>query len=104
MTCSLHPNEHKNFQLSLLFQQLKKLFHERTGKVQGNENPSVTKYSNGLRKAEHVFFERSLFGCYAGPNKSPAMRRLLDSTLELGFPQKGKLLHYNRCGTLYFLD
>lgn len=104
MTCSLHPNEHKNFQLSLLFQQLKKLVHERTGKFQENENPSVTKYSNGLSKAEQVFLEQSLFGCYAGPNKTPAMRRLLDSTLELGFPQKGKLLHHNRRGTLCFPD
>ena len=103
MTCSLHPNEHKNFQLSLLFQQLKKLVHERTGKFQGSEYPSVAKYSNGLSKAEKAFFEQSLFGCYAGPAKTPAMRRLLDSTLELGFPQKGKLFHHNRY-KLHFLD
>ena len=104
MTCSLHPNEHKNFQLSLLFQQLKKLLHERTCKFQENKDPLVTKYLSGLSKAEHVFFEQSLFGFYAGPNKTPAMRRLLESTLELAFPQKGKLLYHNPCDTLSFPD
>ena len=102
MTCSLHPNEHKNFQLSLLFQQLKKLVHERTCKCQKNKNPLVTKTLDGLSKAEQVFFEQSLFGCYAGPNKTPAMRRLLESTLELAFPQTGKLLYHNRYDTLFF--
>lgn len=95
MTCSLHPNEHKNFQLSLLFQQLQKLVHKRTFKFQEDKEPLVTKYLNGLSKAEQVFFEQSLFGCYAGPNKTPAMSRLLESTLELAFPQKGKLLYHN---------
>ena len=104
MTCSLHPNEHKNFQLSLLFQQLKKLVHERTCKFQENKDPLVTKYLNGLSRAEQVFFEQSLFGCYAGPNKTPAMRRLLESTLELAFPQKGKRLDHNPYGTLSFPD
>ena len=104
MTCSLHPNEHKNFQLSLLFQQLKKLVHEKTCKCQKNKDPLVTKDLDGLSKAEQVFFEQSLFGCYAGPNKTPAMRRLLESTLELAFPRTGKLLYHNRYGTLSFPD
>ena len=104
MTCSLHPNENKNFQLSLLFYQLKKLVHKRTCKFQEYRDPLVTKYLNGLSKAEQVFFEQSFFGCYAGPNKTPAMRRLLESTLELAFPQKGKLLYHNSCGILSFPD
>ena len=104
MACSLHPNEHKNFQLSLLFQQLKKLVHERVSKFQENKDPLVTKYLNGLSKAEQVFFEQILFGCYAGPNKTPAMKRLLESTLELAFPQKGKLLNRNPCDPLFFPD
>ena len=104
MTCSLHPNEHKNFQLSLLFQQLKKLVHERTFKFQEDKERLVTKHLNGLSKAEQVFFEHSLFGCYAGPNKTPAMRRLLESTLQLAFPQKGKWLYRNPCGALFLPD
>ena len=104
MTCSLHPNEHKNFQLSLLFQQLKKVVQERTWTLQDNKDPLVTKYLNGLSKGEQIFFEQSLFGRYAGPNKTPAMRRLLESTLELAFPQNGKLLCHNPCATFSFLD
>ena len=104
MTCRLHPNEDKNFQLSLLFYHLKKLTHKRTCKFQEYKDPLVTKYLNGLSKAEQAFFEQSFFGCYAGPNKTPAMRRLLESTLELAFPQKGKLLCHNSCGILSFPD
>ena len=104
MTCRLHPNENKNFQLSLLFHQLKKLVHKRTCKFQENKDPLVTKYLNGFSEAEQLFFEQSLFGCYVGPNTTPAMRRLLESTLELAFPQKGKLLHHNSCGTFSFPD
>lgn len=100
MTCSLHPNEYKNFQLSLLFQQLKKLVHKRTCKFSEKRDPLATKCLNGLSKAEQVIFEQSLFGCYAGPNKTPAMRLLLESTLNLAFPQNGKLLDHNPYGTL----
>ena len=104
MTCRLHPNENKNFQLSLLFYQLKKLVHMRTCKFQEYKDPLVTEYLNGLSKAEQAFFEQTFFGCYAGPNKTPAIRRLLQSTLELAFPQNGKLLYHNSCGILSIPD
>ena len=89
MAISLHENDNKNFQLALLFQQLKSkilqrsfeevkvktewgYYHQPRAKPFSHTLPS----SKCLNKAERAYFEQSLFGHYSGPRKTPAMERL----------------------------
>ena len=106
---SLHENENKNFQLALLFQQLKTKIHQRGFEVvskKPQEGIHFTKVSNrvrapayntGLTKAEELQVEYSLFGHYSGPSKTPGMERLVVSTMALGWPQAGKINATTHC-------
>lgn len=110
MAISLHENDNKNFQLALLFQQLKSKIHQRSFEEvkvktewgyyhQPRAKPfsHILPSSKGLTKAEQVYVEQSLFGHYSGPWKTPAMERLLKGTLALGWPLPGKILCYTLC-------
>ena len=110
MAISLHENDNKNFQLALLFQQLKSKIHQRSFeevKVKTEwgyyHQPRAMPFSRtlpsskGLTKAEQTYFGQSLFGRYSGPRKIPAMERLLKGTLALGWHLPGKTLCYTLC-------
>jgi hypothetical protein len=100
---SLHENDNKNFQLALLFQQLKSKMHQRSfEEIKVNTRGGYCRQpmpkplshtlpsSKGLTKAEQAYVEQSLFVHYPGPMRTPAMNRVLQGTLALGWPLPGK--------------
>ena len=89
------PIDPKHPELALLFHQMRqklhqrKNFHESEGSV---HNPLSNSYENGLNKEEKALLRHNMFGPDVGAKGSESMKRLFKSTLELGFPQDGKLI------------